>query len=84
MKESYNMANAKKGSVISPKHKIRVTMYLDDNVIKQFRKRAEEVGLGYQTLINSALKEYLSKNKIVTLNTVRLIIREELKHAHYT
>ena len=62
------------------KGKTRITIMLDNEVIKNFRSRAEKEGLGYQTLINQALKE---KNNSSTLNeeTLRKIIREELNRA---
>ena len=53
---------------------------LDNEVISNFRARAEKEGLGYQTLINQALKDNAGSP---TLNeeTLRKIIREELKNA---
>jgi uncharacterized protein (DUF4415 family) len=40
--------------------KIRVNMFMDLDVVEHFRKQAKEKGLGYQTLINQALREYAS------------------------
>jgi uncharacterized protein (DUF4415 family) len=40
----------------SPKRKTRITIYLDDEVLDEFRSRAERTGTGYQTLINAALR----------------------------
>lgn len=39
-----------------PKRKTRITIYLDDEVLNEFRSRAERTGTGYQTLINAALR----------------------------
>lgn len=39
-----------------PKRKTRITIYLDDEVLNEFRSRAEMTGTGYQTLINAALR----------------------------
>ena len=39
-----------------PKRKTRITIYLDDEVLDEFRSRAERTGTGYQTLINAALR----------------------------
>ena len=39
-----------------PKRKTRITIYLDDEVLDQFRSHAERTGTGYQTLINAALR----------------------------
>ena len=38
------------------KRKTRITIYLDDEVLSQFRSLSEQSGKGYQTLINAALR----------------------------
>ena len=38
------------------KRKTRITIYLDDEVLAEFRNLAEQCGKGYQTLINAALR----------------------------
>ena len=42
------------------KRKTRITIYLDDEVLKEFRDLSEQCGKGYQTLINAALRTRLS------------------------
>ena len=42
-----------------PKRKTRITIYLDDEVLKEFRILSERCGTGYQTLINAALRNRL-------------------------
>jgi uncharacterized protein (DUF4415 family) len=42
-----------------PKRKTRITIYLDDEVLKEFRALSERSGTGYQTLINAALRNGL-------------------------
>ncbi|MFC0135948.1 hypothetical protein CR105_01320 [Massilia eurypsychrophila] len=42
------------------KRKTRITIYLDDEVLKQFRSLSEQSGKGYQTLINAALRTRLT------------------------
>ena len=88
MRKEYDFSKAKRAKDVphlaklqsEEKGKTRITIMLDNEVIKTFRSRAEKEGLGYQTLINQALKE---KNNSSTLNeeTLRKIIREELKRA---
>ena len=39
-----------------PKRKTRITIYLDDEVLEEFRTLSERCGTGYQTLINAALR----------------------------
>jgi uncharacterized protein (DUF4415 family) len=42
------------------KNKTRITIYLDDDVLREFRAYAERTGTGYQTLINAALRTRLA------------------------
>ncbi len=42
------------------KRKTRITIYLDDEVLEQFRSLSEQSGKGYQTLINAALRTRLA------------------------
>jgi uncharacterized protein (DUF4415 family) len=43
-----------------PKRKTRITIYLDDEVLSEFRTLSERCGTGYQTLINAALRTRLA------------------------
>jgi len=81
MKKEYSFKDAKRGAVIPPKGKTRITIYLDEDILEAFRARAESSGRGYQTLINETLRGYLSKSKPVDADTLRRIIREELRKA---
>ncbi len=82
MKANYDMTKAKRGAVLSPSGKTRITIYLDDDILEAFRRRAEKEGRGYQTLINDALAASLGKsNAPVTIGTLRKILREELSAA---
>ncbi|MGH9948295.1 MAG: BrnA antitoxin family protein, partial [Pyrinomonadaceae bacterium] len=38
------------------KTKDRVTIYFDSDIVKRFREMAETQGVGYQTLMNEALR----------------------------
>jgi len=79
MKKEYDFSNGKRGAVIKARGKTRITIHLDDDVIDAFRVRAEEAGRGYQTLINDALRQYISSaSKLVDSKTLRRILREEL------
>jgi uncharacterized protein (DUF4415 family) len=46
------------------KRKTRITIYLDDEVLAQFRSLSEQSGKGYQTLINAALRTRLAPARI--------------------
>ena len=82
MKKDYNFKNAKRGRVVPRKGKTRITIYLDSDVIEEFRVRADQAGYGYQTMINEALRKYLEKSdKPLNEEVIRQVIREELDRA---
>lgn len=79
MKKTYDFSKAKRGAVVSPTGKTRITIYVDDAVIKRFKAQSEKTGKGYQTLINEALKSQVGlAEQPVTQDLVRRIVREEL------
>lgn len=85
MRKEYDFSNGKRGAVIASPRKTRITIMLDDDVIEHFRHVAEEEGAGYQTKINTALREVLEQGKKkpsevpVTASVLRRILREELR-----
>ena len=79
MREEYDFSQAKRGAVSSPAGKTRITIMLDDDVIKAFRERAEEKGVGYQTAINQALREAIFETEPeLSEERLRTVIREEM------
>jgi uncharacterized protein (DUF4415 family) len=80
-KEGYNFKIAKKGPVVkSPPGKTRITIRIDTDILKWFRDQAQKQGGGnYQTNINDALREYIRTQNRNLENTIRKVIREELK-----
>jgi len=79
MRKEYDFSKGKRGAVISTTGKTRITIYLDDAVLKRFKTESERTGKGYQTLINEALKSYVGlSEQPVTQDLVRKIVREEL------
>ena len=82
MKAEYDFSKGKRGALIPSKGKTRITIYIDDTVLNEFRSRAERIGSGYQTMMNEALRAYLEKNEQpVTAAVLRQIIREEIPEA---
>lgn len=80
MKPEYDFSQAKRRAVVSQKGKTRITIYLDNDVIEEFRDRADKAGYGYQTIINKVLRNHLNKSTApVDEDTLRRVIREELK-----
>jgi hypothetical protein len=59
--------------------KTRITIRIDDDVLRWFRKDAGAGGGGYQSLINRALREYVAREPLEA--TLRRVIREELARA---
>ena len=79
MKKVYDFSKGKRGAVIPAMGKTRITIYMDDEILKRFKAQAEQSGKGYQTLINEALKSYLGvTEQPITQELVRKIVREEL------
>lgn len=80
MKAEYDFSKAKRGALLPTRGKTRITIYLDDAVLDEFRARAEQAGSGYQTLINEALKSYLAgaESEPLTESVLRRVIREEI------
>jgi len=85
VKDQYDFKKGKRGRVLppepEPEGKTRITIRLDQDIVDRFFRIAEESGgtAGYQTLINAALREYLEGKAPKFEDTLRRIIREELK-----
>ena len=61
-------------------------MMLDDDIIEHFRAEAEVKGIGYQTMINAALRALLAQSRgrskddePVTVGVLRKVLREALR-----
>lgn len=79
MKTEYDFSKGKRGAVLPSKGKTRITIHIDNTVLDEFRVRAENAGTGYQTMMNEALKAYLSEvDAPVTESVLRRVIREEV------
>ncbi|WP_107667554.1 BrnA antitoxin family protein [Cyanothece sp. BG0011] len=80
MKPEYDFSKGKRGAIIPSTGKTRITIYLDDDILANFREQAEEKGTGYQTLINEVLKQHIqsSSERSLTEADLRRILREEL------
>ena len=79
MKKLYDFSKGRRGAVVPTTGKTRITIYVDDAVIKRFKAQSEKSGKGYQTLINEALKAHVGlAEEPITQELVRKIVREEL------
>ena len=80
MKREYDFSKGKRRALLATKGKTRITIFIDDSVLAEFRARAEKAGTGYQTMINDALRTFLSARSEVpvTESVLRQVIREEM------
>ena len=80
MKKEYNFSKGKRGAVVpAPKGKTRITIRIDDDILEWFRGEVDTAGGGsYQTLINNALREYLTSQQEPIEVILRRVVREEL------
>lgn len=89
MRDEYDFNNAKRASEVphlaklqAESGKSRITIFIDDDVLADFKDRASQSGKGYQTLINEALRNSLSPDAApLTAETLRKILHEELHRA---
>jgi len=81
MRKEYDFSRAKRGPVVPvPPGKTRITIRLDDDLIEWFKGQVHAAGGGnYQTLINGALREFVEKKREPLEETLRRVIREELR-----
>jgi uncharacterized protein (DUF4415 family) len=79
MKAEYDFSKGKRGAVIPQKGKTRISIFIDNAVLDAFRARAEKAGTGYQTMMNEALRQYLSDaEQPITETILRNVLREEI------
>jgi len=83
MRANYDFSKSKRNPFVSAKGKTRITIFIDDAVLHEFRSRAEKAGSGYQTMMNEALKAYLADtdSQPITEAMLRRVIREEMPAA---
>ena len=80
MKTNYDFSKARRGAVLPGLgKKVRITIRLDRDVIEWFRARVEAQGGGnYQTMINQALREYITRREQPLEEILRRVVREEI------
>ncbi|WP_420238823.1 BrnA antitoxin family protein [Telmatobacter bradus] len=87
MKQSYDFSSAKRGKItaekVEPRGKTRITIRLDEDIVDYFLAEADAAGgaTGYQTLINQALRQHMDGKAPHLEETLRRIVREELRQA---
>lgn len=87
MKQGYDFSQGKRGRITpkepEPRGKTRITIRLDEDVVDHFLKVADASGgaTGYQTLINEALRQHVEGKAPKLEETLRRIVREEVRAA---
>jgi uncharacterized protein (DUF4415 family) len=78
-----DFSQGKRGAIVkADPNKIRITIRLDGDLIEYFKKQVHDAGGGnYQTLMNDALRAYIQSETEPLEDTLRKVIREELKLA---
>jgi len=81
MPKEYDFSKGKRGAILRvPPEKTRVTIRLDKDVLEWFRQQVDDAGGGnYQTLINAALRSFVSQKQESLETTLRRVIRDELR-----
>lgn len=79
MKAEYDFSKGRRGAVIPQKGKTRISIFIDNAVLEEFRARAEKAGTGYQTMMNEALRRFLSgEDQPITEKILRNVLRQEM------
>ena len=79
MRAEYDFSKGKRGAAIPQRGKTRISIFIDDAVLEEFRARAEKAGTGYQTMMNDALRTHLAEtDRVVTEKALRQILRQEM------
>ena len=81
MKKRNDFSGGKRGAVVPAlPGKTRITIRIDDEILHWFREAVDRQGGGnYQTLINAALREHIRGDRESLEETVRRVLREELR-----
>lgn len=85
MKPKYEFGKGKRGRILppepQPRGKTRITIRIDEDIVDAFLKEADASGgsVGYQTLINDALRQHVEGRAPQLEDTLRRILREEIR-----
>lgn len=83
MKSSYDFSRGTRGRIVKPEPepagKVKITIRLDRDIVDHFLEQADASGgsIGYQTLINEALRKSIDTPSLEAI--VRRAVCEELR-----
>ena len=79
MKKEYDFSKGKRGAVISSPGKTKITIRIDNATLDWFKTACHKMGSGnYQTMINEALRVFISSKESDGEDRMRRVLREEL------
>jgi hypothetical protein len=79
MRAEYDFSKGKRGVILAQKGKTRISIFIDNAVLDAFRARASKAGTGYQTMMNEALRRFLSDAEPPLTETIlRHVLRQEI------
>lgn len=81
MKKAYDFSQGQRGPVAPEQPgKTRITIRIDTDILNWFRDQVNAQGGGnYQTMMNEALRAYIRQQNNTLEETLRKVIREELR-----
>ena len=79
MRAEYDFSSAERKALIPNSGKTRISIFIDNAVLDAFRGKAETAGIGYQTMMNDALKQFVSDaSRPITETSLQKILKEVL------
>lgn len=83
MRDEYDMTEARRGPIAAPDpRKTRITIRIDTAALNWFRDQVDKAGGGsYQAMINDALLKHIQREAEPLEETLRRVIRQELREA---
>ena len=79
MRVEYNFSKAERKALIPNSGKTRISIFIDNAVLDAFRAKAEAAGIGYQTMMNDSLRQFISDaSRPITETSLRKILKEVL------
>lgn len=80
MKKEYDFSKGKRGPIIPlVPGKTRITIRIDDDVLEWFKATIDAAGGGnYQTMMNNALREFMTAKRQPIEESLRRVVRERI------
>jgi hypothetical protein len=77
MQAQYDFSKAERKALIPNTGKTRISIFIDNTALDALRAKAEAAGIDYQTMMNDALKQFMSDTgRPVTETSLQKILKE--------